>query len=77
MDLKDPKELEKLVKFCRKQGITSLKSGDFAIEFASQALFPESTYKKNKELKEEAIQTEPAFTEEDALFWSSAGVGEN
>lgn len=81
MDLKNTSELDKLVKFCRKNGITSLKSGEFAMELAPSALFPESNYKKKKNLEavssHSEVLTENEFTEQDALFWSSAGIPEN
>lgn len=75
MDLPKVSELEKLVKFCRKSGIKSLKSGDFSLELDAQALFPESNYKKKQEQTSELI-TPPIFTEDEALFWSSAGIPE-
>lgn len=76
MDIKDPKEFDKLVKFCRKNGITSLKSGDFEISFSASALFPESDYKKKKVETETPIVSDQVFTEEDILNWSSAGIPE-
>ncbi len=76
MDLKNQRELAKLISFCRKQGITSLKSGDFEVQLAPTALFPESAYKK-KQNESDTIETEPVYDGEAALFWSSAGIPED
>ncbi len=76
MDIKNPKDLDKIVKFCRKNGVTSLKSGDFEISFSPAALFPESEYKKKKEESSIPVQVESLYTEEDILNWSSAGIPE-
>lgn len=71
MELPDTKELKKLVKFLRSEGISELKSGDFSISLSPAALFPQ---KPGKETQSEHIPTESQFSEEDALFWSSAGI---
>lgn len=78
MDLKDLKELEKIIKFCRKNGITRIKEGVVELDIAPQALFPESDYKKKKNLTliDSPIETEKKYSDEDALFWSSAGIPE-
>ncbi len=74
MDLKNTKELTKLIAFARKNGITRIKEGEVEIDIAPQALFPESAYKK----KQTEIETpETPFNEADALFWSSAGIPES
>lgn len=74
MDLPKVSELEKLVKFCRKSGIKSLKSGDFSLELDQAALFPESNYRKKQDQGPQAILAEPLYSEEEALFWSSQGI---
>lgn len=76
MDLsKNTKELVKLIDLLRKKGVTRLKSGDLELELSPSALFPESAYKKNKEIEAETV-VETTYTPEDALYWSSAGIGE-
>jgi len=75
MELPNTKELAKLVKFLRKEGISELKSGDFAISLSPGALFPQKPNKAS-ESQSDHIPTENAFSEEDALFWSSAGIPE-
>lgn len=76
MDLKNLKEVEKIIKFCRKNGITRIKEGEVELHISAQALFPESTYKKKQKEVESPVELENQFTEEDALFWSSAGIPE-
>lgn len=76
MDVKITKDLDKLVRWARKNGVTSLKNGDFSIELAPSALFPESEYKKKKAIDNDPIITESTYTEEDALFWSSTSIPE-
>lgn len=78
MDLTNRKEFLKLVADCRKYGIISVKSGDFALELAPQALFPESDYKKKKALEssEDLIPIENTYSDEEILMWSSAGIQE-
>lgn len=68
MDLPDTKELAKLVKFLRKEGISHIKSGDFELSLSPASLFP---HKAGKETQSDHIPTEGQFNEEDALFWSS------
>lgn len=75
MDLKNTKELIKLIDLIRKKGVTRLKSADFEIELAPSALFPESNYKK-KQTEDLPIESVVPFTPEQALFWSSAGIPE-
>lgn len=73
----DTKELEKIVKFCRKNGITRLKNAEIEIELSPIALFPESAYKKAKLAGGPAEpEVENAFSEEDILNWSSGGIPE-
>lgn len=71
MELQNLKELEKIVKFCRKQGILSLKHSGFEISLSPSALFPT---KPNKETGSDDIKVNDAFSPEDALYWSSAGI---
>lgn len=69
----------KLVAFCRKNGIQTYKKTQgpvtLELEFHPASLMPESAYRrKKKEQGSELIQTDKQFSEEDALFWSSAGI---
>ena len=70
MNLPDSKELKKLTKFCRDNGIQTLKHGEFEINFASSALFPKEDVKQD----DEKITTEGSFTDEQALYWSVTGI---
>lgn len=77
MDLKNKPELVKLIDLLRKKGVTKIKSGDFELELAPAALFPESYYKRKQSEGVSETITEVPYTEEEALFWSSAGIEGN
>lgn len=66
----DLKELEKLCKLCRKNGIRKLKSSDIELEF-DHISYP---VRISKRVKDEETKTEEQFSEEDALYWSSTAV---
>ncbi len=71
----DLKELQKIVSFCRKNGVTELKHEGIEIKLSAASLFPESQYKKTKALEDNKDPTsDETFSEEDALYWSSAGI---
>lgn len=72
MELPNTKDLAKLVKFLRKEGISTLKSGDFAISLSPGALFPTKPTKADSGSDE--IETPTKYTEDDVLNWSSAGI---
>lgn len=62
MDLPNIKELEKILKLCRKQGITELTMQGMAFKFGDLPLEPGAK-------TEEPANTMPS--DEDMLFWSS------
>lgn len=65
-------DLKKIIELCRKSGVKTLKHGEFSIELAPEALFPESDYKKKK--KDEAMkesQPDPIAEAEKVMFWST------
>jgi hypothetical protein len=66
----DIKELKKLTEFCRKNGIISLKKGDFEINLSPASLFP---HKPRQEDNTDPI-TENPYTDEQMMMWSSAGI---
>lgn len=68
MLVKNLKELEKLVKFCRKQGLKSIKVGAFSAELGD---LPKSKYLQKKE--SDTPQTTPTYSKEDMLYWSVQG----
>lgn len=72
MELQNLKELEKIVKFCRKQGILTLKHAGFEIALSPSALFPPKPTKADP--NSDQIKVEDQFSAEDALYWSSAGI---
>jgi hypothetical protein len=61
MELPNLKELEKLLKMCRKQGITELEMRDMKFRFGDLPRESEET--------EETVK--PGPTEEELLFWST------
>lgn len=64
MQLPNIKDLEKLLKMCRKQGITELTMADMSFKFGELPL--------DKEETEEAEQVAPIGpSAEEMLFWSS------
>jgi hypothetical protein len=73
MDLPDTKKLAKFIKLMRKEGVNHLKCGDFELSLDHTALFPQ---KPIKESQSDHIPVENSFTEDDALYWSSAGIPE-
>lgn len=80
MECKNIEDFAKLVNTCRKLGVKSFKNPDFSIELDHEALFPESSYKRNKLKKEAPSEDESAeqriLNHEAALFWSAAPLAE-
>jgi hypothetical protein len=72
-EMKYPQDLGKFIDLMRKKGVRSFKISGIEMELLPEA--PPSNYKKKEDSKDE-IKVEDAYTEEDALFWSSAGVPE-
>lgn len=68
----DLQELEKIVKFCRKHGVLSLKTTEFDISLGPIER-PESYYKRRKNNQEtssnDSIESDE-LTEEQILNWS-------
>lgn len=75
MDAKNFKDLQKIVAYCRKQGIQRIKTTEIELELAPASLFPISAYKKTKESAEE-IKTENAYSDIDLINWSSSSISE-
>lgn len=76
--IKDLKELEKLLKLCRKQGVTEIKLGDIALTLGDLPT------EKPEASIEEAESTDPyanfptgTLTPEQLIFYSSGGIPEN
>lgn len=62
--------LQKLIKICRKEGIRNFKGAGFEFTLDEPRI---SNYKRKQE--PDAV-TEAQYTDEQALFWSSAGIPE-
>lgn len=70
----DQQNLSKLIDLLRKKGVSSYKTPEVSLELLPEA--PQSNYKKKQDLSGDPIQSENPFNEDDALFWSSAGIPE-
>lgn len=72
-EIKNLTDLSKIIDLCRKKGVDSIEIQGIKLSLKHEA--PPSNYKKKKEPEGDVI-VESLFTEEDALFWSSAGIPE-
>ena len=73
MDEKELKNLQKLIKTLQKGGVSFFKSKDFAIELSKE---PKLSRTKTKAYREQPL-LEGAYSDEDALFWSSSQLSED
>jgi hypothetical protein len=62
------KELKKITKFCRENGINQLELDGFKLSFSPAALFPE---KPQKETEESSELKEEMLSPEAILLWSA------
>ncbi len=67
MKIENLEQLEAVVKFCRKQGISSIEIDGVKLAISEQ---PKRT-RKGKELQGD-VETPDALSTEDLLFWSAA-----
>lgn len=73
------RELKKLIKLCKKEGVISLKTGDTQITFTYAALEPKESKTKSdisKAFSEGVINsvTGKPYTQEEILFYSTNNV---
>lgn len=64
----DLKQIEALLRLCRKHGLQSLKLPDIELSFGSAA--PPLPGRKGATTEQPDVKSE--FSEEDALFWSAS-----
>lgn len=64
-------KLRQTVKFMRLNGLIKLKTADYDLELSPQAI---SMRPKKGDDKEEDVPSTPQYSQEDVLFWSSAGM---
>ena len=74
VDIKNQQELSKIITLCRKKGVESFKISENGIEFKLRDLPPPRTRSSKKASLDEATEDRQAFTADEILFWSSAGV---
>lgn len=71
MELPKVTELKKLIKFCRENGLSELKYGDFEVKLSPASHFPgERTASDDTP----SIPKDQLISEEDVLFYSVAGL---
>ena len=63
------KELRKLIKLCRDNGIKQIKTADLEITIDNGALYPKPKVKVKEVAKEENSDSRP-LTDDEILFWS-------
>lgn len=68
MDLKNPRDLDKLLTVCRKKGVQTIKISQDSIEIT---LAPELPKKQRAAAVSSISEESLPFGPEDALFWSS------
>lgn len=64
------RELKKLIKLCKSEGVQYFEWNGVKLVFDKKAI------QVKKEVKEELSDPTSKFTDEDMLFWSSTGVQE-
>lgn len=69
MELPKVTELKKIIKFCRENGISSLKHGDFEVVISPAAHFP----KEETEAVNEEVKSVGELTDEQILYYSVTG----
>lgn len=74
IDLKKQAELGKFIDLLRKKGVTTIEIDGLKMTLAPEA--PPSNYKKKQNELQGDVVVENEFSEEAALFWSSAGLPE-
>lgn len=65
MKIETIKDLEAVLKLCRKQGVTSVQIDGIYLRLGD---LPDS---KTPETPKEDVKTEDTYTEEELMFWSS------
>lgn len=73
-DFKNLKNLTQMIDLCRKKGVESIKIDGLELTLRPEA--PPSNYKRKLQEVQGEVPTENPYTEEDAIFWSSAGIPE-
>lgn len=66
----DPKNIKKLIRAMRQEGVLRLKTPEIELELAPEAIQPKHVAQA---LETQETNAEPKYTEEDVLLWSSPG----
>lgn len=77
MKIETLRELDKLIKLCRKRGVTNLKAEGLELSLSESEPVTQTSNKKSNKINRlqntptlDSIE-EDALSEQDALFWSS------
>lgn len=76
MDIKNARDLSKIITLCRKKGVQTIKvAQDGSIEFTLSHEAPTKTARHSKKrTADEAETAAEQYTDEQILMWSSGGV---
>ena len=71
--IKDLKELEKLLKLCRKQGVTEIKLQDVELKLGDLPQAQSQSQEPDQEAQDAWLGLPPGFPSEEQLKYYSAG----
>lgn len=74
MDISSLEQLSALIDLCRKKNIEEIKLGDISLKFVADAVAPKT--RQRRASRDEPIIEDKAFTDEEILMWSAAGIPE-
>lgn len=75
MDIKNARDLSKIITLCRKKGVQTIKvSQDGSIELTLLEAAPARQRKSSKTKDEKADESADGYTDEEILMWSSGGL---
>lgn len=64
----DAKEIKKIIKLCKDQGVLTFKSNELEFTLSPDVI------KKSKEVLNDKIEQDPKMNEEDVLLWSAGTI---
>ena len=77
MDIKNLQDLSKIADLCRKKGIETIKITADSVEFKlKESVIKTRSRRKNRETQPDFVPVDNQPTEEELLYWSSAGVSD-
>lgn len=67
-EIVDAKEIKKIIKLCKDQGVLTFKSNELEFTLSPGAL------KRSIIIQDDKIETEKPMSPEDILLWSAGGI---